>query len=58
MRKSDWIESHEEEMKRYDKSILYHEENFNNDDYDSPIGLHYEADSLDDYESCIKHFQD
>lgn len=47
-------------MKDYEFSLMHHEDDPKNDDYDKPIGGFHDDDesSWNDYEPTIKHFQD
>jgi hypothetical protein len=62
MKKREWIEQHEEDLKRYDKSILPHEDDENDsmNDYEFSV-MHHDDDSQyggDDWYEPMGHFSD
>ena len=58
MRKSNWIEENEREQELYDKSLLSHYNDEENDDKEINVFSHWLEDSEDDYEPTIRHFSD
>ena len=62
MKKQEWAEQHEEDLKRYDKSILSHDyiEHDSMKDYEFSI-MHHDDDSQycgDDWYEPMRHFSD
>lgn len=61
MRKTEWIEQHEEDLERYGKSILSHgEENDSMKDYEFSFS-HHDDESVyggDDWYEPMGHFRD
>lgn len=58
MRKSNWIEENEREQELYDKSLLSHYNDEENDAKEINVFSHWLEDSEDDYEPTIRHFSD
>lgn len=61
MKKTEWIEQHEEDLKRYGKSILSHgEDNDSTKGYEFSIASHDDGSIYggDDWYEPIGHFKD
>ena len=61
MKKTEWIEQHEEDLKHYDKSILLHDEEHDSmKDYEFSVG-HHDDESVygsEDWYEPMGHFKD
>lgn len=62
MKKTEWIEQHKEDLKRYDKSILSHDDDERDSmmDYEFSIMRHDDESQYggDDWYEPMRHFND
>jgi len=59
MKKTEWIEEHNEEMRQYDKSMLSHDDGTDLlADYESNQFKHWVEDNNEDWYEPMGHFKD
>lgn len=62
MKKTEWIEQHKEDLKRYDKSILSHDDSEHDSmkDYEFSVTCHNDESQYggDDWYEPMRHFSD